>query len=236
MMKKKNFTLMAGIFLAALCTACKSSTSYNLSDYGLKPDTGENSSALIAEALQQIASEADADTVFVTLPKGRYDFYPEGASVREYYISNHDQTNPKQVGIPFEGIKNWVFDGQGAELIFHGRMLPVSLIGSENCTLKNFSIDFENPHITQIKILENDTKKGMITYEVAPWVEYEIKDECLVVKGEGWELIPETGIAFEEKSKRLVYNTGDLQVGTKKVREIAPRKILAPWKNSRLIP
>lgn len=235
-MKKNKLILIAGLFLATLCTACKNNAIYDLSDYGLVPNTGENSSAQMAEALQKIASEADADTVVITLPKGRYDFYPEMSSVREYYISNHDQTNPKYVGLPFERIKNWVFDGQDAELIFHGRMLPVSLINSENCILKNFSINFENPHITQIKILENDTKKGLITYEVAPWVEYEIKDECLMVKGEGWQLVPETGIAFEEKTKRLVYNTGDLQVGTKKVKEIAPRKILAPWKDSRLIP
>lgn len=235
-MKKINFAFMACIFLAALCTACQNNAVYDLSNYGLVPDTGENSSARMAEALKKITSETDADTIVVTLPKGRYDFYPEESSVREYYISNHDQTNPKYVGLPFEKMKNLVFDGQGAELVFHGRMLPVSLVDAENCTLKNFSIDFENPHITQIKILENDTDKGRIVYEVAPWVEYEIVDECLVVKGEGWQLTPETGIAFEEKTKRLVYNTGDLQVGTKNVKEIAPRKILAPWQDNRMIP
>ena len=60
-------------------------------------------------------------------------------------ISNHDQMNPKKVGLPFEGMKNMVFDGQGSELIFHGRMLPVSLLDSRNCVLKNFSIDFKHP-------------------------------------------------------------------------------------------
>ena len=84
-------------------------------------------------------------------------------------------------------MRNVIFDAQGSELIFHGRMLPVSLINSENCTLKNFSIDFENPHISQVKILENDTVAGAITYEVAPWVEYEIRDSVFYAKGEGWE-------------------------------------------------
>ena len=191
---------------------------------------------MIAKALQEIAAEVNFDTVRILLPKGRYDFYPEGASKREYFISNHDQDNPKLVGLAFENMKNVIFDGQGSELVFHGRMLPVSLVGSENCTLKNFSIDFANPHISQVKVLENDTVGGLITYEVAPWVEYEIRDSNFVAKGEGWEHVPAWGIAFEGDTKRLVYTTSDISVGSKHVAEIASRKILAPWKNKKLIP
>ena len=200
------------LLFIALFTVCKGGA-YDLSGYGLKPDTGENASPLIAKALQEIAAEVNFDTVRILLPKGRYDFYPEGASKREYFISNHDQDNPKLVGLAFENMKNVIFDGQGSELVFHGRMLPVSLVGSENCTLKNFSIDFANPHISQVKVLENDTVGGLITYEVAPW-----------------------GIAFEGDTKRLVYTTSDISVGSKHVAEIASRKILAPWKNKKLIP
>ena len=212
------------LLFIALFTACKGGA-YDLSGYGLKPDTGENASPLIAKALQEIAAEVNFDTVRILLPKGRYDFYPEGASKREYFISNHDQDNPKLVGLAFENMKNVIFDGQGSELVFHGRMLPVSLVGSENCTLKNFSIDFANPHIG-----------GLITYEVAPWVEYEIRDSNFVAKGEGWEHVPAWGIAFEGDTKRLVYTTSDISVGSKHVAEIASRKILAPWKNKKLIP
>ena len=223
------------LLFVALLTACKGSA-YDLSSYGLNPDTGENASPLMAKALQQIAAESNSDTVRIFLPKGRYDFYPTGSSEREYFISNHDQDNPKQVGLAFENMKNVVFDGQGSELVFHGRMLPVSLVGSDNCTLKNFSIDFANPHISQVKVLENDTLGGMITYEVAPWVEYEIRDSNFVAKGEGWEHVPAWGIAFEGDTKRLVYTTSDISVGSKQVAEIAPRKICAPWKNKKLIP
>lgn len=210
--------------------------SYNLADYGLKPDTKENASPLFAKALQEIASAGNTDSIVIVLPEGRYDFYPEGATEREYFISNHDQDNPKSVGLAFEHMKHVVFDGQGSELVFHGRMLPVSLVHSENCTLKNFSIDFENPHISQVKILENDTMAGMITYEVAPWVQYEIRDSAFVAKGEGWEHTPAWGIAFEGDTKHLVYTTSDIAVGTRKVTEIAPRKIKAPWVNKKLIP
>lgn len=234
----KHLSITGSIMcLIALFTACTTGNTYDLSRYGLLPDNPQNSSPLMAKALQEIAPlSAKSDSVLIILPKGRYDFYPEGSSEREYFISNHDQDNPKSVGLAFENMKNIVFDGQGSELIFHGRMLPISLLGSENCTLKNFSIDFDNPHISQVKILENDTIAGMITYEVAPWVEYEIRDSAFVPKGEGWEHTPSWGIAFEEKTKRLVYTTSDIAVGSKGVAEVSPRILKAPWKNAKLIP
>lgn len=235
---KHTSIVSALLCLITLFTACTTGNTYNLSAYGLSPDNAQNSSSLMAKALQEIApSTAKSDSTLIILPKGRYDFYPEGASEREYYISNHDQDNPKLVGLAFENMKNVVFDGQGSELVFHGRMLPISLLNSENCTLKNFHIDFENPHISQVKVLENDTVCGSITYEVAPWVEYEVRDSAFVVKGEGWEHTPSWGIAFEEKTKRLVYTTSDIAVGTSGVTEVSPRVIRCDqWKNSKLTP
>lgn len=232
--------LFAPGFLCLLISfmACTTDRAHDLSRYGVKPDTGENSSPLIAKALQEIAAlPATDDSIVIVLPKGRYDFYPDGASEREYYISNHDQDNPKRVGLAFENLNRVIFDGQGSELVFHGRMLPISLVGSRNCTLKNLSIDFENPHISQVKILENDTVNGSITFEVAPWVKYEIRDSSFVAIGEGWEHIPSWGIAFEGNTKRLVYTTSDIAVGTYKVTETAPRIIKSErWNNKKLIP
>lgn len=244
-LKQKNYSMNRIIYTASattllamtLLTSCKEKTTYNLADYGIVPGKEINVSPLIASALEEIAPKATGkETLTLQLPKGEYHFYPTGASEREYFISNHDQDNPKLVGIPLEGLKNIILDGQGSEFIFHGRMLPISLLNSENCTLKNFSIDFDNPHIAQVEVLENDSVGGTITYKVAPWVQYEIKDNALVAKGEGWELQQHIGIAFEKESKRLVYTTSDIRVGTKDVEEVAPRTFKAPWKNSKLIP
>lgn len=235
---KKTILFITLLLLVSAFSSCARKVNYNLSDYGLVPDNGTNSSPLIVKALQQIKNErTDTSLITITLPKGRYDFYPENAASREYFISNHDQDNPKQVGLPFEDMQHVIFDAQGSELIFHGRMLPISLFRSGDCTLKNFRVDFENPHISQVKVLENDTLAGIITYEVAPWVEYEVKDSLFVVKGEGWEHTPSWGIAFEEKTKRLVYTTSDMEVGTKGVEEVSPRVIRCNrWANSKLIP
>lgn len=157
--------------------------------------------------------------------------------MREYYISNHDQTNPKKVGIALEDMKNLTLDGQGSEFVFHGRMLPVSLLRSENCLLKNFSIDFENPHIAQVKIVENDPQDGIV-FEPAPWVDYRIaKDSIFEAYGEGWTMRHSWGIAFDGDTKHPVYNTSDIGCPTKGASEAAPRRIHAPgWKDARLVP
>ena len=58
----------------------------------------ENLSPKLQKALQDIKSQvALGDKVTLLFESGRYDFHPEGAAVREYYISNHDQDNPKTV-------------------------------------------------------------------------------------------------------------------------------------------
>ena len=60
------------LLFIALFTACKGGA-YDLSGYGLKPDTGENASPLIAKALQEIAAEVNSDTVrrdvMISIPK-----------------------------------------------------------------------------------------------------------------------------------------------------------------------
>lgn len=236
-MNKLSLTFHAFCLMTFL-NACSTPGMYDLSTYGVLPGEGRDNAPAMARALEDIKKESDGQqSIIISLPKGRYEFYPDSAAERTYFISNHDQVNPKKVGLPFEGMKNIVFDGQGSELVFHGRMLPVSLLSSTNCTLKNFSIDFDNPQISQVKVIENDTVNGGIVFEVAPWVRYEIRDSAFTAIGEGWELVPRGGIAFEEKTRRLVYNTSDIEVGTLGVSEISPRVIQSlGWKDKRLVP
>lgn len=224
--------------LVLSCTTLSAQKVYEISAFGLKANSSKNASPVLQKALAKIKAEyKEGEKVILRLPEGRYEFHEKGAAVREYYISNHDQTNPKKVGIALEDMKNLTLDGQGSEFVFHGRMLPVSLLRSENCLLKNFSIDFENPHIAQVKIVENDPQDGIV-FEPAPWVDYRIaKDSIFEAYGEGWTMRHSWGIAFDGDTKHLVYNTSDIGCPTKGASEVAPRRIHAPgWKDARLVP
>lgn len=224
--------------LVLSCTTLSAQKVYEISAFGLKANSSKNASPVLQKALAKIKAEyKEGEKVILRFPEGRYEFHEKGAAVREYYISNHDQTNPKKVGIALEDMKNLTLDGQGSEFVFHGRMLPVSLLRSENCLLKNFSIDFENPHIAQVKIVENDPQDGIV-FEPAPWVDYRIaKDSIFEAYGEGWTMRHSWVIAFDGDTKHLVYNTSDIGCPTKGASEVAPRRIHAPgWKDARLVP
>ena len=223
--------------LVLSCTTLSAQKVYEISAFGLKANSSKNASPVLQKALAKIKAEyKEGEKVILRFPEGRYEFHEKGAAVREYYISNHDQTNPKKVGIALEDMKNLTLDGQGSEFVFHGRMLPVSLLRSENCLLKNFSIDFENPHIAQVKIVENDPQDGIV-FEPAPWVDYRIaKDSIFEAYGEGWTMRHSWGIAFDGDTKHLVYNTSDIGCPTKGASEVAPRRIHAPGKDARLVP
>lgn len=237
-MKKTILLVLLTFSLIRPLTAQTTTKVYQLSAYGIKPNTGQNITPLLGKLLKEIkAKTTDHDAIVIQFQKGKYQFYPEGAVKRELYISNHDQVNPKTIGIELDKFKNITLDGRGADLMFYGRMLPLALIESSNVKIKNLSIDFEKPQITQVKIIANDPAEGSITFETASWVKYKIKDSTFYNLGEDWELQPNSGIAFENGTKHIIFDSGDIRVGTKGVSELSPGKIKAHhWKNEKLIP
>ncbi|MDD3036974.1 alpha-1,3-galactosidase B [Bacteroides sp.] len=237
MRKLQSFLCCFILLSVGLCTNAEERV-YAVSEFGLQANSKKNVGPALRKVIAKIRREYEAgDKIVLRFSAGRYDFYEAGADECEYYISNHDQSNPKKVGMALEDLSNFTLDGQGAEFVFHGRMIPLSLLRSSNCTLKDFSIDFENPHIAQVEIIENSPDNG-ITFKPASWVKYRInKDSVFENYGDGWQMQPGSGIAFEKKTKRLVYNTSDLNCPTKGVRETSSGSLNAPqWKDKRLIP
>lgn len=230
-MNKKNvFTLLLIIF----CTPVLNGRTYRMSEYGIRPGS-RNLSVKIARAMEKIRSgSAGEDSIVLEFLPGRYDFHAEDALSRHYFISNHDQTESSAVGIAIEGWDGLTMDWSGSELVFHGVMIPVAVTDSRNCTLKNFSIDFENPQIAQIRIVENRGDGGIV-FRPESWVRYRIsRDSVFETYGSGWNLHPTTGIAFEEDTRHILYNTGDIFYDTKGIRETETGLLAPGWKDGRL--
>ena len=127
----------------------------------------------------------------------------------EYYISNHDQDNPKRVGFAFEYLQNITFDGQGSEFIFHGRMIPFALLNGKNITLKNFSVDFAVPALRQLQILDVNRERNETTAAMYLSGHYRIEDGRLVLSGESFEVTPTFAMPFAS-DKRLTYKRQDV--------------------------
>lgn len=211
---------------------------YEMSDFGIIPGKKTNLSGKMEKALQKIRKQtSENDSIVLRFEPGTYHFHPKGAAIREYYVSNHDQVASKSIGLALDEFHSLTLEGNGAQFIFHGRMLPLALTHSCNCTLKDFSIDHANPQIAQAEIVSNDPEQG-ITFRVAPWVNYRItQDSLFETYGEGWALRQSAGIAFEKETRRVCYNTSDIGVPTKGITEIEPGLLRAPrWKDKRLTP
>ena len=231
---KRKLSIIVCLFMAMSLWAKQV---YEATSFGIKPNTDADMAALVAQMLDKVKTEANGKPITIRFAPGTYHFYPEGAVHKEYYISNHDQHHDRPVGFAVEEFKGLTIDGQGSDFIFHGRMLPVSIVATEDCTLRNFSVDFATPHIAQSKIITNDPEDG-ITFRVAPWVNAQVTAEgAFAHTGEGWAFRPMWGIAFEPDTRHIVYNTSDIGTPVQQVVQLDERTFLAPtWKDKRLKP
>ena len=225
-------TILAACLLMAMNAWAR--LTYDAASFGVVPNTDADMAPLVAQMLDLVKAEAAGKPVTLYLAPGKYDFYPDGAVHKEYYISNHDQHADRAVGIAIEEFENLTIDGRGADLIFHGRMLPVSIVATEGCTLRNLSIDFATPHIAQAEIVKNEPEG--ITFRVAPWVNPVVTAEgAFAHTGDGWTHRPMWGIAFEPDTRHIVYTTADIGTPVHQVEQIDERTFCATaWKDSRL--
>lgn len=235
-MKKTKLLLFAIVSLLSLTSYGKHKI-FNLEDYGIVPNTKENITLKLNSTLEEIKKDlTEKDRVTLQFAPGSYHFYPEESLSKTYYISNHDQDNPKKVGLALEHWHNLTVDGGGANFIFHGTMLPISLLYSENCKLKNFTLDFENPHIAQVIIESNKGEEGIV-FRPSKEVSCRIADNGkLETYGDDWVMQPFTGIAFDPITRHILYNTSDLYMDTSDITDLEDGSFYAPkWIDKRMV-
>ncbi|MEO6983616.1 MAG: right-handed parallel beta-helix repeat-containing protein [Edaphobacter sp.] len=154
-------------------------------------------------------------------PKGRYDFWPAKASQRHYFISNHTSVESRAVAMPLEGMKNLTLDGQGSSFVFHGLILPISIVGGSNITLRNFSIDYATPHDLQTTVVR--TADGTVDLRVAAGSKYAIEDNHVYTVGEDWKGPISASQENDAKSRGVAWNTrAYLDFAKVNARELSP--------------
>ena len=146
-------TIIAAVALVAAQSAVAAVVTVDMTRHGIRPGASDLSRR-IERVLSSLTTHPDSDEVVLSFAPGRYDFYPDKAIKRELFISNHDQTNPRTVGLMLDSLHNVTIDGAGSDFVFHGRMLPVAAVGCTGLTLTDFTIDFENPQIAQVRITD----------------------------------------------------------------------------------
>ena len=144
---------------------------------------------------QAATTLAEGDTLM--LDGGVYHLYPDGAYEKEYYISNND-CGIKPIAIPLIGKKNVTVDGCGAELIFHGKMNPIVIDGSENVMVKNLSIDYSAPFYAQAEIMSAGDDGVLLRFDGKDFnCRVQNGNFCFYSPADGWEWEVESALSLE---------------------------------------
>jgi len=142
----------------------------------------------LQSAIEQ-ARKYNGKKVEIRLEQGDYHIHRTSSSQQIYYISNtaSEQENPdptKHIGLWLKDLKNITINGRGAHLITHGEMTTFVIDQCENITLCNFSLKAADP--TMAEMLVTEVIANTATFRIHPDNTYEIKDNDIYWKGEGW--------------------------------------------------
>ena len=151
-MKKYLHILPACFLFYAAAHAQQKDTVY-VTDFGALPYSYENCVTQIQAAIDECKRTG---AKVLSLPEGRYDIWPEGATRKEYYISNTstEQECPskvKTVGLMLHEIDDLTIEGNGATLMYHGKMTTIALEHCDGVRINNLHIDFERPAGSEIQ-------------------------------------------------------------------------------------
>lgn len=84
-----------------------------------------------------------------------------------YFCSNTAKKDENPSGLRFSAIylkdkKDIIIDGNGAKMIVHGKMTPILLDNCKNITIKNLTIDYSCPTMSEFRIISNNDGECVI--------------------------------------------------------------------------
>ena len=103
-------------------------------------NTSSNHSMNLYNALKYCKENNERSLIFDT---DTYEFYDDMAFEEVMYVSNHDIYEIKRIPFLIKEMTDFIIDGNGSKFIFHDSVIPFVLQNSENITLKNFSVDYD---------------------------------------------------------------------------------------------
>lgn len=181
----------------------------NITDYGIQPNSFEDAVPAVKKA---IAACKNGEPVTLVFPKGRYDFWWHQAEERNYFISNTSTEEEcpsklKKTGLLFENKSNITIEGNGSRFVFHGKMITFAFDHCDNMLLKNVSMDFERPSMSEISLVS--VSDSQVIADIHPDSRYNIINNKLVFYGEGWTMKHYHAILVKPQQGTLFYRSWD---------------------------
>lgn len=158
----------------------------DVTQFGAQPNSFADATLAVKRAIEAAKGQSD---VILNFPKGRYDFWPDHATETNYYISNSSSESEfpvkrQRVGLFFKGLKNIRLEGNGSTFVFHGKMIGWVLDSCENITLRNYTVDYERPGMSEMTVRSVSATEA--TVAVHPDSRFTIMDGKVQWYGEQW--------------------------------------------------
>lgn len=219
---KKYLHILSACFLFYAAAHAQQKDTVYVTDFGAVPYSYENCVTQIQAAINECKRTG---AKVLSLPEGRYDIWPEGATRKEYYISNTstEQECPskvKTVGLMLHEIDDLTIEGNGATLMYHGKMTTIALEHCNGVRINNLHIDFERPAGSEIQYRKVTGGETEVTLHRD--TRYEIVNGKIRLYGEGWRSNRNHCIEYDPDTESFTYSQGWNTLSASDAREIAP--------------
>lgn len=159
--------------IAAIMMEVMSSCSVKTVDVAFGPNVKDYTPVVV-----DILKEHPKGDVKIRFGKGLYPFYPEQGAEESLTLSNND-SGDKRIAFLIKEMKNVTIEGNGADFLFHGCMVPFAVKNSSNVTIKGVSVDYDYPWTFEGTVLSNDPVARSFTVKVLPDTKYRIEGDRL---------------------------------------------------------
>ena len=190
----------AAVLMAESVSGSATVNAVNLADFGVQPNSGEDATAGIRQAIAHCRTTKTGKLVF---PPGRYDLWPNRAEEAYLFVSNNDE-GLKRIGFPLVDLKDLEIDGSGSTFVFHGPMVPFLIARSSGITIKNISFDFVRPFHSEGRVLAVTPKS--VDIEFSAEFPYIIRNGVLVFTGPK----PSPEAQTTVKNSEIIYPFGSM--------------------------
>ncbi len=208
-------------FAAVLLSGCSSGGSaIFLKDY---MDSSSETDAMpaIRAALDDCVRKKASKLV---LPGGIVRVKPAKAYEEYQYISNNDPSM-KRIAFQMKGMKDFTVEGNGTELLFSGHISPFNLEGCANITIKDLTIDFTRPFVSEGVITA--VGKGFFEVQFPEYYDIVFREGNLQFRDEDKEIYPYSSLLeFDKDRKEVAYHVHDYWIWTESSQavEVGPKR------------
>ena len=177
--------------------------------------------------IRNIIDKTNDKDIHLIFEKGIYQFMPDYAFGKYLEITNHGN-GFKKIVFNFSKFKSVIVEGNGAEFIFHGQLMPFLFDGCKMAVVKDVVIDWDIPFNFVGEVMAVNENEGW--RDVRPmndgfsWRVRNGKLEFPNIDGFNYTMLGST-LAFDTKEKRPVHGAWDIESDPKLVEQL-PNGIL----------